>query len=413
MNSLNEVKYRWYKENYFFLLNILFFSYLLINEQLIGGKMMKAVIKGVLILFSVIALLSTVVTSQTNLFFSFILEDNRKGSVDSDIFLKMIASENHYFSQFIEEEESSLFSNVIHIATNINIRDVRSLIFEEIPGLYSMTSDIVLAGEGTDFTNLPIESSPPIEELLKEREVVEESLEDLDGSKPQTPAKKPEKNTVFIYHSHNRESFIPHLKDTEGASTVNHKDINITLVGERLGNKLLEKGIGAVIDKTDIATVLAERSWTYGKSYQASREVVAEAISQNNDFTYFLDIHRDSAKRKTTTTKINDKNYAKLYFVVGTGHPNYRKNEQFAIELNNRIKEKYPNLTRGIFRKDKSQGNGVYNQDLSPNSVIIEIGGVENTLEEMYNTADLLAEIFADYYWEKTDAVEVSGDGIN
>ena len=273
-----------------------------------------------------------------------------------------------------------------------------------------MTSDIVIASEGTDFTNLPIESSPPIEELLKEREVVEGSLEELEKDEPTAPSKQPDKNTVFLYHSHSRESFTPHLKDSDSASTAQHKDVNITLVGERIGNRLMEKGIGTVVDKTDIATILAERNWKYPKSYQASRGIVEEAVAQNNDFVYLLDIHRDSAKRGTTTTTIDGKNYAKLYFVVGTGHANYKENLSFTTELNNLIEEKYPSLTRGVFEKDKSQGNGVYNQDISPNSVIIEIGGVENTLDELYNTADLLAEIFADYYWENTDALEVSGD---
>jgi len=98
--------------------------------------------------------------------------------------------------------------------------------------------------------------------------------------------------------------------------------------------------------------------------------------------------------------------YAKIFFVLGESHPHYSRNEQFAMDFNQRIKEKYPNLTRGIVRKSKQDGNGVYNQDLSPNSILIEIGGPENTLDELYRTADLLAEIFAEYYWE--DAVEVS-----
>lgn len=54
---------------------------------------MKTILKAVFLLFSVIAILSTVVTSQTNVFFSTILAKNQNGSIDSDIFLKMIASE--------------------------------------------------------------------------------------------------------------------------------------------------------------------------------------------------------------------------------------------------------------------------------------------------------------------------------
>ncbi|WP_033828944.1 stage II sporulation protein P [Bacillus andreraoultii] len=370
---------------------------------------MKQIIKILFFLFSLISVASAVISSQTNLFFSsFLLHESQEGKSDSTNFLKMIASENHYYSTLLPDEGDSLFTNAIEIATNVNIKDVRSLIFDEVPGLFSMTSDIVIAGEGTDFTNLPIESSPPIEEVLKDREIAEDSLNKIEKEEPKQPIKKPEKNTVFIYHSHSRESFIPHLKGVNNANGALHKDVNITLVGERLSKKLEEKGIGSVVDKTDIPELLAKEGLKYSRSYQASREVVKEALAQNHDLSYLIDVHRDSAKRETTTTQINGKNYAKLYFIVGKAHPNYKQNEKIAVELNRMIKKKYGSLTRGVYRKDKTEGNGIYNQDLSPNAFLIEVGGPENTLEEMYNTVDVLADIFADYYFKNTDAIEVN-----
>ncbi len=42
----------------------------------------------------------------------------------------------------------------------------------------------------------------------------------------------------------------------------------------------------------------------------------------------------------------------------------------------------------------------MYNQDLSTHSIIIEVGGVDNTMEEMYRTTDALAEVIAEYYWQ-------------
>ena len=41
-----------------------------------------------------------------------------------------------------------------------------------------------------------------------------------------------------------------------------------------------------------------------------------------------------------------------------------------------------------------SGNNGVYNQDLSDNAMLIEIGGVDNTFEEMYLTVDAFADVF-------------------
>ncbi|WP_425489437.1 stage II sporulation protein P [Geomicrobium halophilum] len=37
------------------------------------------------------------------------------------------------------------------------------------------------------------------------------------------------------------------------------------------------------------------------------------------------------------------------------------------------------------------------NEDLSPNSMLIEFGGVENTLQEMYRSADAVAEVLQAY----------------
>ena len=48
----------------------------------------------------------------------------------------------------------------------------------------------------------------------------------------------------------------------------------------------------------------------------------------------------------------------------------------------------------------KKQGagvNGVYNQDFSPNVFLIEIGGTENTKEEVLNSINVLYEAIAEY----------------
>ncbi|MFD1904749.1 stage II sporulation protein P [Paenibacillus rhizoplanae] len=55
----------------------------------------------------------------------------------------------------------------------------------------------------------------------------------------------------------------------------------------------------------------------------------------------------------------------------------------------------------------KSSGNGnngEYNQTLSPNSVLIEVGGIDNSADELKRTADLLADAIADVYWSSRDA---------
>ncbi len=65
------------------------------------------------------------------------------------------------------------------------------------------------------------------------------------------------------------------------------------------------------------------------------------------------------------------------------------------------MEAKYPGLSRGVLPPKKGPGtNGVFNQDLHENALLIEIGGVDNNMEELYRTADALAEVFSEFYWE-------------
>jgi stage II sporulation protein P len=61
-----------------------------------------------------------------------------------------------------------------------------------------------------------------------------------------------------------------------------------------------------------------------------------------------------------------------------------------------------------VLLKNNEGSNSLYNQDLNKNAMLIEFGGVDNNLEELYRTADAVADIFSDYYWqaEKVDAAQ-------
>ena len=46
--------------------------------------------------------------------------------------------------------------------------------------------------------------------------------------------------------------------------------------------------------------------------------------STYSSLKYYIDIHRDSVSKNITTVNINNKNYAKILFVVGLEHNNYQ-----------------------------------------------------------------------------------------
>lgn len=335
--------------------------------------------------------------------------------IDSSTFLYLIGMENRAFKKAFPEDKQlpKLSTTIFQIATSLKPNDPRSLLGNEIPGFSTYDSHMLIAGEGTNYTNLPVESSPPLEEVLKEREAIveEDTSEKKKEGKKEAKDKEDapttgDRDVIFIYNSHNRESFFPHLPGVTNPDQAQHKEVNITKVSDRLAESLQANGIGTNVDDTDIMSRLNKKGLGYGQSYKESRTVVEAALATNKDMQYAFDLHRDSISRDKTTKKINGKDFARIMIVVGEEYDSYEKNLELAAKLHHLMEEKYPGLSRGVYPKKGAGTNGVFNQDLTENGLLFEFGGVGNNLDELYRSADALAEVFSEFYWdaEKVDA---------
>lgn len=211
------------------------------------------------------------------------------------------------------------------------------------------------------------------------------------GQESIPPVVKETNPAVYIYHSHNTESFIPELKGISSPDMAYHDKKNISLVGERLSDTLKAKSIDVIHNQTDVADIISKKGLSFRDSYKVSRKALEESLKTNKDIHMVFDIHRDAQNRQDTTIKINGKDYARLTFVVSEISDNFEANQHFAKQLHEKLEVLYPGLSRGIvFAKVDNQ---TYNQDLIDQSVILEIGGVENTLEEAYQSAEAFAEV--------------------
>ncbi len=336
-------------------------------------------------------------------------------SLPADFFLYLMSTE---IAQLDETELSndfekpSLSKMMLLSISDIRTKDIRTFLGNEIPGFSRFNTEIAVAGIGTNLSNLPIESAPPVEVLLKEREMAAKELSDSEKSNANTtppPPAETGEEVAFIYHSHSWEAFLPQLngvKNPNEAVSYNESK-NIIEVGKNLQAELIKKGIGTKHSTTNATAELKKKHWNYNNSYALSREIVQEALAQEKSIHYLIDIHRDSQPKNVTTMNIKGKSFARLFFVVGKENGNYDKNLNLAKELNQKLEEKYPGISRGVFIKTKDDGNGVYNQDLSSNSMLLEFGGVDNTKEELDNTVKAFAEVFSEYY---KNAEEVNGD---
>src|SRR5699024_3381420 len=104
--------------------------------------------------------------------------------IGGEVFLNLIGMENRLFlHSFPDEAELPGLSSVFfQLATSVEPNDPRSLLGNEMPGFSIYDNQILIAGEGTDYTNLPVESSAPLEEVLEEREAVMEEEADQEES---------------------------------------------------------------------------------------------------------------------------------------------------------------------------------------------------------------------------------------
>lgn len=323
----------------------------------------------------------------------------------------LLSFENVYFSQTLPKDKQQLpYSQYFfQMTTSVNLNDPRSLLGRELPGFSLYDSEIILAGEGTDFTNIPYESPPPLEVLLAEREAAQEQFQEEETPPAPAPSQTTGgKKVAYIYHTHTQESYLPALKGVTNPNFAHHPTVNVTKVGKKLGEELEKRGIGTVVDTTDFIGKLLKNNMEYYQAYDMSRKTVVEAMANNRDVQYLIDIHRDSRRRNDTTVTINGVDYARVSFIIGGENAKYKKNLQLVTKLHERLEKKYPGLSRGTFEKKGVGTNGKFNQDLSENAILIEFGGVDNTFQELYRTAAAVADVFSEYYWqaEKVNATQ-------
>lgn len=207
----------------------------------------------------------------------------------------------------------------------------------------------------------------------------------------------PTKPIVYLYNTHQSEEY----------SSTNLESYNVKptvmMTSYILREKLSNNGIPTIVEENDVTEFLRTNNWSYASSYKVTKLLMEDAYNKNNSLQYFVDLHRDSVKKSISSTTIQDKKYAKILFIVGLENPNYNKNLKMTEIINQKFNEKYPGLSRGIYKKQGKGVNGVYNQDFHPNTILIEVGGQDNTIDEVFNTCEAISNILTEYIKENTN----------
>ena len=195
---------------------------------------------------------------------------------------------------------------------------------------------------------------------------------------------------VLIFHTHSQETFVD--------STPGDTNTSIVGVGEYLTKLLNEKGIETIHDTGvyDIINGQLDRSNAY-ENAEASIRPILEA---NPSVEVVIDLHRDGVAEDThLVTEINGKPTAKIMYFNGLSrtrtngdiaylyNPYIQDNLAFSLQMELASESNYPGFARHIYL-----GGYRYNLHLVPKSLLVEAGAQTNTVEEMMNAMEVLAD---------------------
>lgn len=265
-----------------------------------------------------------------------------------------------------------IINKTMNLLLDIDFTKPISLLNSTILGQKKQSLETIKLKNDEDNSNL--------EELKK----ISEYIEDPNPKSISEPI-------IYIYNTHQLENYNNKNLEIYGITP------NVMMASYILKEKLNRLGYPTIVEDTNISDFLNLNGWDYTSSYKASRLLILDKKNKYPSLTYFIDIHRDSVNKDLTTVEINKKKYAKILFVIGLEHENYEQNLKVANKLNSIFENKYKNLSRGILKKEGPGVDGIYNQDISSNSILIELGGVDNNIEEVLNTIEAISQVLKEY----------------
>ena len=334
----------------------------MVRHRFVAKKKRKNIIGRLLIIIILIYIVYIIINS---IFSSFKLATSNQEFIE-----KLLQDSNHHM--LYEKKHSDIFSKLILKISNVNLEEPLDML-ESVFGYEKEITEIVYNEENEEVEldlNNYIEDPNPI-----------------DVNNPR----------VYIYNSH----------QLEGYSSSNFEEYNITpnvmMASYLLKEKLNKKGISTLVETSSITDFLNINGWNYASSYNASRFYLLDTMNKYPSLELIIDLHRDSINKNLSTVTIDNKNYAKVLFVVGLEHSNYEPNLNLSNKLNEMIKTKYPGLSRGVMKKSGAGVNGIYNQDVAPYVILIECGGQENSIEEVMNTIEVLSNIIYEYLGDNNE----------
>jgi stage II sporulation protein P len=247
--------------------------------------------------------------------------------------------------------------------------------------------DLSLSSYGSDYINNSTGYSPDTAKLLAADLKDNINIEYLASSG--SPV-------VLIVHTHATEGYskdgaISYL-DT-GGEYARSDDIknNVVAVGKVLADELNKAGISTIH-----STVLHD-AVQYKDSYARSEETIRQYLEKYPSIRLVIDLHRDAIVRSNgdlvrPVAFSDGEAAAQVMCVVGSDWggqkcSNWQGNLALALKLRETLNSKTEGICRPPYLKSST-----YNQELSPYSLLLEMGASGNSLAEAKRSAKLVAD---------------------
>ena len=200
------------------------------------------------------------------------------------------------------------------------------------------------------------------------------------------------KKLIAMYVTHSDESYVP----SDGTQSINGQG-GIYDVARSFRDALQARGVDVILDES---THLPHDSG----AYRRSRRTAERLLQRQPDA--IIDIHRDGIPDQSEyTCSINGENASQIRLLVGRANQNSEVNREFAKQIKAVADKQYPGLIKDIFI-----GKGTYNQDLSPNAILIEFGTHTISKERVLNSTDLMAGVVSTtLYGPETGSAKAEG----
>ena len=197
---------------------------------------------------------------------------------------------------------------------------------------------------------------------------------------------------IAMYVTHSDESYVP----SDGTQSINGQG-GIYDVAREFRDALQAQGIDVILDES---THLPHDSGAYRRSRQT-----AERLLQKQPDA-IIDIHRDGIPDESEyACTINGEQASQVRLLVGRSNQNSAVNREFAKEIKAVADKQYPGLIKDIFI-----GKGNYNQDLSPNAILIEFGTHTLSKERALESTGLMANVVSTaLYGPQTGSAKAEG----